>query len=84
MYCKRHHSKEKNICDNCKVLNNYAELRIKKCKFTKEKPVCSKCQIHCYKKDMKREIKIIMRWSGPRMIWHYPIDTIKYLYYKNK
>ena len=38
-----------------------------------------KCPVHCYRPEMKERIRMVMRWSGPRMIIYHPIAAIKHL-----
>jgi hypothetical protein len=78
-YCMKVHLTKNGLCDSCKDLNDYAQLRLIKCPYGKGKPVCSNCKIHCYKKDYKERIKEVMRFSGPKMIYHKPIAGIKYI-----
>ncbi|MGE5449877.1 MAG: nitrous oxide-stimulated promoter family protein [Methanomassiliicoccales archaeon] len=83
MYCNNlHFTKHNEMCSNCREIAQYARLRIEKCPFGDQKPVCSQCQVHCYKPSMREEIKTIMRYSGPRMMAHHPMLTIRYLYRK--
>lgn len=79
LYCK---CKECNqtLCPQCSEILEYALARLSYCKFGNDKPTCKKCPIHCYKPEMKERIRMIMRWSGPRMIIYHPIDAIKHLY----
>lgn len=42
------------------------------------KPVCGKCKIHCYKPSMREKIKMVMRYSGPRMIYKHPVMLAKH------
>lgn len=60
-------------------LKKYVELRLNKCPFQENKTFCSNCKIHCYKKDMKEKIIMVMRYSGPRMIFYHPILAIRHL-----
>lgn len=80
IYCKKKH-KNKELCDECKELLEYANKRLSYCKFGEEKTTCGKCPIHCYKKDMKEKIKKVMRFSGPRLIIYNPIELIRHLTY---
>ena len=50
-------------------LNELIELA----SFQENKITCGRCRIHCYKPDMKEKVKTIMRYSGPRMLWHHPV-----------
>ena len=33
------------------------------------KTFCSNCRAHCYRLEMREEIRKVMRFSGPRMIF---------------
>lgn len=85
IYCSRkQHNKGKELCDDCAQLFDYATKRLQKCPFGHEKPACSNCTIHCYNPEMRRKIKKIMRFSGPRMIWKHPIMALVHLLHKHK
>ena len=36
------------------------------------KTFCSNCRVHCYRSEMREEIRKVMRFSGPRMIFYHP------------
>ena len=78
IYCKKKH-KTKEICNECKKLKEYVSSKLDKCPFGENKRFCSNCQIHCYKNDMRQKIKEVMRFLGPRMIFHHPILAVKHL-----
>lgn len=80
-YCKDIH-KQKELCPDCEELLSYAEQRLLKCPFINNKPVCSKCNIHCYNTQKKEEIKHVMRTIGPKMIYTHTWDTLWYFFYK--
>ena len=84
MYCDHHHSKIDSICSECNDLTEFTNERIDKCVFQEDKPVCSECQIHCYKHDMREKIKTVMRFAGPRMIFRHPIIGIRHLIDKRR
>lgn len=77
LYCKANHSN--NLCEECKQLIVYARDRSDKCPFMENKTFCSNCKVHCYKPDMREKIKKVMKYSGPRMIFHHPIMAISHL-----
>ena len=83
IYCRSKHLPNDYLCDDCKVLNDYASQRLSRCTFGENKPTCEKCPIHCYKIAMKEQIQIVMRFAGPRMILYHPILAIRHLI-KNK
>lgn len=78
LYCRK---KEGNasLCPACQELLIYAKDRLNHCKFGNDKPTCKKCPVHCYRPDMKKRIKMVMRWSGPRMLFYHPISAVKHL-----
>ncbi|MCB8999462.1 MAG: nitrous oxide-stimulated promoter family protein [Bacteroidales bacterium] len=85
LYCRKKHNTAKgSLCSDCESLYNYALQRIDKCPFGYEKPRCSQCTVHCYKKSQRERIKEVMRFSGPRMLWYFPGTSLKYYYLKFK
>ncbi|MBP7368566.1 MAG: nitrous oxide-stimulated promoter family protein [Paludibacteraceae bacterium] len=72
LYCNKcHHSSS--LCDSCLQLSEYAVSRLEKCPFGERKTSCSACKIHCYEPQMRKEIRRVMRFSGPRMLFYHPI-----------
>ncbi|WP_062352818.1 nitrous oxide-stimulated promoter family protein [Bacillus kwashiorkori] len=78
IYCRKKHHQEE-LCADCLDLKNYAHKRLSSCRFGEEKSACSNCRIHCYKPEYREKIKSIMRFSGPRMLFHHPFYSIKHL-----
>ena len=70
IFCRAHHSET--LCPDCKDLQAYVKLRLNRCRFGEEKPTCAKCPVHCYQKTRREQIKKVMRYAGPRMIWKHP------------
>lgn len=75
-YCKAHHNNSKALCEICTNLLEYSNLRLNKCKFGNQKPVCKNCKVHCYSHEKRELIRNIMRWSGPRMISSHPLYAL--------
>ena len=75
LYCKGKHQKAE-LCSECKEIVEYAHRKLENCKFGDEKPTCEKCSVHCYQKNQRQKIREVMRYAGPRMIWHYPLKAI--------
>ncbi len=78
MNCKSKHQTI-SLCDDCKELLDYANKKLDYCKWKENKPTCKKCPTHCYKPDMKKKIKKVMRYSGPRLLLKHPILLIKHV-----
>ena len=79
IYCRHHHHTKDEFCEACASLNEYARLRSDKCPFMETKTFCSNCKVHCYKADMREKIREVMRFSGPRMIFHHPVMAIRHV-----
>jgi len=71
IYCADHHGAP-HPCADCQALMTYASKRLAVCTYGEDKPVCAKCQIHCYGKAMREKVREVMRHSGPRMILRHP------------
>lgn len=78
LYCRKNHG-GKGLCPDCAALDAYARLRSDKCPFMETKTFCSNCRVHCYKPEMREKIRLVMRFSGPRMIFHHPIVAIRHV-----
>jgi hypothetical protein len=77
MYCHdRHGTAPSTLCDDCDALNEYAMQRIDKCPFCLDKPTCANCTIHCYKDDMREQVRGVMRYAGPRMMRRHPVLAV--------
>lgn len=86
LYCRDHrHKAVKNdgsCCTGCQKIKEYSIIKLDNCPFGGSKPVCSKCSVHCYKPDMRKKIREIMRYAGPRMLFEHPTIAIKHFYQK--
>ncbi len=81
IYCHAHHETgQEQLCPVCLEIQQYAFERIKKCPFDIQKPTCAKCPVHCYQSNKREQIRRIMRYAGPRMLFHHPILTIQHLF----
>nr|WP_232099971.1 MULTISPECIES: nitrous oxide-stimulated promoter family protein [Lonsdalea] len=78
LYAKCHPVPDGN--DRYTVLFRYAINRLNKCYFGEEKPACKQCPIHCYQPAQREMMKLIMRWSGPKMLLHHPVLAILHLW----
>lgn len=79
IYCRAHHGAAKELCEDCAGLLAYARERIEKCPFGDSKPVCNKCTVHCYKPELRGQIKTVMRFAGSRMLLRHPVLAIRHL-----
>ncbi len=79
LYCKDHHDTHGELCDECGTLREYAFARLDKCKFGEEKPTCANCTVHCYKPERREQVRVVMRYSGPRMLLRHPVLAIAHI-----
>ncbi len=80
IYCKGNHKTQESLCPSCLELLQYCEARINRCPFMETKTFCSACKIHCYKPQMREEIKKVMRYAGPKMLTVHPILALKHMF----
>lgn len=86
IYCRANHrdsaaggARKGDLCPECEEMLAYALLRIEKCPFKEGKDFCSNCKVHCYEPAMREKIRVVMRYSGPRMIYHDPPMAIRHI-----
>lgn len=83
IYCKWNNEGD-GLCSACGELLEYAHERLDRCPFGPNKPSCKNCQIHCYKPDMRKRIREVMRFAGPRMLFYHPVTAIRHLIQERK
>lgn len=79
LYCKKQHGTKQGLCPDCQALTDYACSRSDRCPFMETKTFCSNCRVHCYKPDMRERIRAVMRFSGPRMLFHHPVAALRHV-----
>ena len=79
LYCRKQHHTKGSLCSECEALTAYARQRSDRCPFMETKTFCSNCRVHCYKPEMREKIREVMRYSGPRMIFHHPAAAIRHV-----
>ena len=73
MYCRDQHGvRGEALCADCADLLRYAGLRLAKCPYQEHKTTCAKCPVHCYKPARREQIRAVMRYAGPRMMFRHP------------
>ncbi len=79
IYCHAKHHTSQELCESCQYLLDYAELRLTRCPFAPDKPVCGKCPVHCYQADKREQVREVMRFAGPRMMLADPIAAFRHM-----
>ena len=67
-----------------RLLAEYACQRLDHCKYGEQKTSCKNCPTHCYAPKEREQIREVMRWVGPRMVWYSPKDAIIHIFQKLK
>jgi hypothetical protein len=80
LYCKKHHGTHGELCVDCTEFLTYSKLRLDKCPFQENKSTCGKCLVHCYNPEMKAKVRVIMRYSGPRLLLYHPSLALHHLW----
>ncbi len=77
LYCRGKHSRADGaLCGECAELREYARARLERCPYGETKPACSRCPIHCYRPDRREQIRAVMRYAGPRMLFRHPLFAL--------
>jgi hypothetical protein len=78
IHCRDHHRSNATPCAECQGLLDYAAARLERCRFGAEKPTCAKCPVHCYQRARREQVKTVMRYAGPRMVWEHPVMSLRH------
>jgi Nitrous oxide-stimulated promoter len=78
IFCRDHHRPARDLCAECRIFLEYANLRLERCHFGAAKPVCAKCPVHCYQRERREQVRVIMRYAGPKMLWEHPVLGLRH------
>jgi hypothetical protein len=79
LYCRDHHGGRDPQCPRCAELLDYATRRLERCVFGDAKPTCANCTVHCYTPEKREDVRVVMRYAGPRMVLRHPLLGITHL-----
>ena len=79
IYCHDLHAEDHGLCAGCSALMDYATRRLDRCVFGDDKPTCANCKVHCYSAAMREQVRIVMRYAGPRMLTRHPVLAIAHV-----
>jgi hypothetical protein len=79
LFCRARHQNEGAWCTDCEELLRYTEARLSACPFHAGKPACAQCLTHCYAPKQREQIRAVMRFAGPRMLWRHPVLALAHL-----
>ena len=72
-------NKELELCPDCQKLLNHGIAKLLQCPYD-PKPMCKKCQTHCYAPAYRERIREVMKFSGLYLVKHGRIDLIMHYY----
>ena len=78
IYCRDKHQTTGSLCVECQQFLDYANVRLERCHYGPEKPTCAKCPVHCYQRERREQVRVIMRYAGPRMVWEHPVMSLRH------
>ena len=78
IYCRDQPHLAGSLCAECQQFLDYAGARLERCRFGPEKPTCAKCPVHCYQRERREQVRVIMRYAGPRMLWEHPLMSLQH------
>ena len=67
------------VCPACAELDRFAVMRTQRCRKMATKTSCKKCEHHCYSPRMQEQIREVMRYAGPRMLYRHPVSAIRHM-----
>jgi hypothetical protein len=79
LYCRQQHGMQTTLCPKCSELLRYAWARLERCPYQDAKPTCARCPVHCYRPDMRAQVRAMMRFAGPRMLLRHPVLALLHL-----
>jgi len=77
--CRELHGERAGLCGPCAALLAYATRRLDRCVFGDDKPTCANCTVHCYSADKREDVRAVMRFAGPRMLWRHPVLAVRHV-----
>lgn len=80
-YCHHRHTHEGMLCPDCTKLLEYACERLDRCPYADAKPSCRRCVIHCYSPRNREQMRAVMAYMGPRMIFRHPAMALSHIFW---
>lgn len=75
IYCRAKHGAD--LCPACRELLALASERLLRCP-REPKPPCRKCPAKCWPPDLRRRLREVMSFAGPRLPLRHPLLALKH------
>ena len=72
--------KEIAVCPDCHKLLQHGIARLLQCPYD-PKPMCKKCETHCYAPGYRERMREVMRFSGLYMVKHGRLDLMIHYFF---
>ena len=68
------------LCPDCQKLLNHGIAKLLQCPYD-PKPMCKKCQTHCYAPGYREKMREVMRFSGLYLVRHGRLDLMFHYFF---
>lgn len=68
------------LCHDCTRLFNHATAKLLLCPYD-PKPMCKKCETHCYAPAYRQQIREVMKFSGIYLVKHGRVDLVVHYFF---
>ncbi|MFC1991315.1 nitrous oxide-stimulated promoter family protein [Chloroflexota bacterium] len=68
------------LCSGCQKLISHSIAKLMQCPYD-PKPMCKKCETHCYAPDYRERIREVMRFSGLYLVKHGRVDLMMHYFF---
>ena len=72
--------KEFLLCRDCQKLLNHGIAKLLLCPYD-PKPMCKKCETHCYAPEYREKVRQVMRFSGMYLVKHGRLDLMVHYFF---
>ncbi len=84
VYCHDHHGTKDALCSECRELLDYAEVRLDRCPYGEENRRNKASNPPAINPNLKEQMRLVMRYSGPRMLLKHPILAVRHLLHEKR
>lgn len=68
------------LCSDCQKLLNHGIVKLLLCPYD-PKPMCKKCETHCYALGYRERVREVMRFSGLYLVKHGRLDLMMHYFF---
>jgi uncharacterized CHY-type Zn-finger protein len=68
------------LCQGCRKLLSHGIAKLLLCPYD-PKPMCKKCETHCYAPGYREKVREVMRFSGMYLVKHGRLDMVFHYFF---